>query len=298
MGRFLLLVALLTGGLGACRPALLPAKPAHVQAAPSTGGGSSSRDRTPFARRVGVGQVELYILCQGAGRPTVVFESGLGLDSSAWWAVQQKVSEFTRACAYDRAGRGKSGPAPYPHGQQQMAQELYGLLRNAEQAGPYVLVGHSMGGAIVRWFQRAHPEQVSGMVLVDAAGEDLDFFYENLAKAPPDAVPEFWRNLRNWEGLDQESLVAGYAGLRGSAGALADRPLVILTSGQPAADLPRRLRAQSMLPALSSNSVARVVDDSGHNIPFERPAWVARAVRAVVDAARSGRALDSRALAE
>jgi pimeloyl-ACP methyl ester carboxylesterase len=228
----------------------------------------------------------------------VVFESGLGLDSTAWSAVQENVSEFSRACAYDRAGRGKSSPPPYPHGQQQMARELHELLKNAEQAGPYVLVGHSMGGAIVRWFQRAHPEQVSGMVLVDAVAEDLDWYYENLAKAPPAAVPEFWRNLRNWEGLDRESLVAGYAGLRGSAGALGDRPLVILTSGQPAADLPRRLRAQSMLPALSSNSVALVVGESGHNIPLERPAIVVRAVRVVVDAARAGGAVDSRALVE
>jgi pimeloyl-ACP methyl ester carboxylesterase len=73
---------------------------------------------------------------------------------------------------------------------------------------------------------------------------------------------------------------------------------VILTSGQPAAELPRRLRAQSMLPALSSNSVALVVDDSGHNIPMERPARVVRAVRSVVEAARSGRALDPHAVAE
>ena len=243
-------------------------------------------------------ELELYIHCQGAGGPTVVFESGLGLDSTEWSAVQGNVSELSRACAYDRAGRGQSSPPPYPHGQQQMARELYALLHNAELVGPYVLVGHSMGGAIVRWFQRAHPERVSGMVLIDATGEDLDWFYENLAKAPPDAVPEFWRNLRNWEGLDRESLVAGYAGLRGSAGALGDRPLVILTSGQPAADLPRRLRAQSMLPALSTNSVALVVDESGHNIPLERPALVARAVRAVVDAVRAAGAVDARALVE
>ena len=243
-------------------------------------------------------ELELYIRCLGAGRPTVVFESGLGLASTVWSAVQENVSELSRACAYDRAGLGKSSPPPYPHGQQQMARELYELLKNAEQPGPYVLVGHSMGGAIVRWFQRAHPEQVSGMVLVDAVAEDLDWYYENLAKAPPDAVPEFWRNLRNWEGLDRESLVAGYAGLRGSAGTLGDRPLVILTSGQPVAELPRRLRAQSMLPALSSNSVALVVDESGHNIPLERPAIVARAVRVVVDAARAGGAVDPRALVE
>jgi pimeloyl-ACP methyl ester carboxylesterase len=246
----------------------------------------------PLAGRIRVGELELYLRCEGAGRPLVVFESGLGHASRVWHTIQTDVSQLVRACAYDRAGRGNSSPPPYPHGQQQMARELSELLRNAGQTGPYVLVGHSMGGAIVRWFERAHPKEVRGMVLVDAASEDLDWFYRNLALAPPEAVPEFWQNLRNWEGLDQKSLVAGYAGLQGSAGVLGDRPLVVLTAGKPEADLPRRLQAQAMLPALSSNSVAVVVHESGHNIHLERPEAVIRAVRAVVAAAKTNTRLE------
>src|SRR5687767_3018227 len=135
MRRVLRVLTLLAGGLGgACRPAMTSVGPmasvgpATVQAPlSSAAGGSSSRaaNTTPFARRVRVAELELYIRCQGAGPSTVVFESGLGLDSTAWSAVQESVSEFSRACAYDRAGRGKSSPPPYPHGQQQMARELH-----------------------------------------------------------------------------------------------------------------------------------------------------------------------------
>lgn len=116
--------------------------------------------------------LRLHLRCEGAGAPLVVFEAGLGLDGSAWSRVQPSIARLTRTCTYDRAGRGLSGPAPYPHGQRQMATELHALLEKSAQPSPYVLVGHSMGAAIVRWFLDAHPNEVVGMVLVDPATED------------------------------------------------------------------------------------------------------------------------------
>lgn len=236
-------------------------------------------------RMVTVGTLQLHLHCEGEGEPVVVLESGLGLDYTAWREVQPSVARSTRACAYDRAGRGRStSPPPYPHGQRQMAEELHALLKNAEQRGPYVLVGHSMGGAIARWFHADHPAEVAGMVLIDAAGDE--WMKRNLALAPPEAMPEFRKNLREWEGLDEETLMAGYADLRADEPSLGSKPLVVLTAGKPAGELQARRDAQSV-PGLSSNAVYRVAAQSGHNVPLEQPAEVIRAIRSVVESVRT-----------
>lgn len=100
-----------------------------------------------------------------------MFDSGLGQGLEAWDRVQPVVARATRACAYDRASRGRSDRARAPHGNRQMARELSVLLERAGERAPYVLVGHSMGGTNVQLFLEEYPSQVSGMVLIDASPE-------------------------------------------------------------------------------------------------------------------------------
>ena len=88
----------------------------------------------------------------GAGSPTVVLEYGLGGSSGDWDSVFPAVAHFTRVVSYDRAGYGKSEPGPAPRSQEQLAKELHTLLHNAGIMPPYVLVGHSLGGANIRAF--------------------------------------------------------------------------------------------------------------------------------------------------
>jgi pimeloyl-ACP methyl ester carboxylesterase len=166
-----------------------------------------------------------------------------------------------------------------------MADELYALLEQSGHDGPYILVGHSMGGAIVRWFLAAHPNDVAGMVLVDAATEDWPS--KVLARVPVDDRAEFWRNLRAWEGLDPDAYVAGYEGLRSVTTSLGDRPLVILTAEKPENELALRLEMQAALERLSSNTLHVVVKNSGHNIQLQAPETVVHYVQAVVRAARA-----------
>jgi pimeloyl-ACP methyl ester carboxylesterase len=237
-----------------------------------------------FDERVDVEGLRLHLRCLGSGEPLVVLEAGLGLDASTWRLVQPEVAKVTRACAYDRAGRGLSGPAPYPHGQRRMAEELHALLTKAGQRGPYVLVGHSMGAANVRWLFDAHPTEVAGMVLIDPATEDWP--KKVLAQVPAEAQPEFWQNLRAWEGLEREAYIAGYEGLR-DGGSLGDRPLFILTAGKPQSELLLRLEMHDRLERLSTNVRHTIVKDSAHNIHLEAPATVIASVRAVVHAARN-----------
>jgi pimeloyl-ACP methyl ester carboxylesterase len=244
----------------------------------------------------------LHIRCAGQGQPTVVFESGLGQGAEAWVGVQPHVAAFTRACAYDRAGHGDSDSARVPHANRQMARELYALLQHAEQAGPYVLVGHSMGGTNVQLLLEEHPASVAGMVLLDASPEPPP-----IADIPAPMLAEFERNIATLEGLDLKTLLAGFDELRASPRSLGNKPLAILVAGQlpsgphvaraGAENVQRsREQAQRALMALSTSSVFLVVPNSGHHIPHDAPEVVIRTVEAVVKAVRTGGRLSAETL--
>jgi pimeloyl-ACP methyl ester carboxylesterase len=127
----------------------------------------------PPGRMVSLGTHDIHLYCVGSGGPTVVFESDLDqLGSLSWWLVQSEVGEFTRACSYDRAGIMWSEPGPRPRDGEAIASELGALLDAAGEDGPYVMVGHALGGAYVRIFAGHNPDSVCGMVLVDSAHPD------------------------------------------------------------------------------------------------------------------------------
>ena len=135
------------------------------------------RDTRRFPERgrlVHVGLIRLNIDCSGQGTPTVILESGSGGPSVDWLMVQLEVSKFARVCSYDRAGYGWSDSGPEPRSSQQIARELKQLLQAAGEKGPYVLVGHSMGGYDIRVYTGQYPNDVTGMVLVDASHEDQE----------------------------------------------------------------------------------------------------------------------------
>jgi len=122
---------------------------------------------------VDVGGYRLHINCMGQGSPTVILESGLANMSADWANVQPLVAEGTRVCAYDRAGIAWSDPGPQPRDPRQIAGELHTLLNRAGIAGPYVLVGQSVGGLYVRMYAARYASEVVGMVLVDASHPDM-----------------------------------------------------------------------------------------------------------------------------
>src|SRR5437870_8306166 len=122
----------------------------------------------PPGQLVDVGGYRLHINCTGTGSPTVVIESGWGDMSAAWGWVQPEVAKTTRICTYDRAGMGWSEASPEPRVAREYAKELHTLLANANETGPYVLVGHSMGGFTVLVYAHDYPADVLGLVLVDS----------------------------------------------------------------------------------------------------------------------------------
>ncbi|MFD9891729.1 alpha/beta fold hydrolase [Amycolatopsis sp. NPDC059027] len=119
----------------------------------------------------------LHYMERGTGGPVVVFESGMGFSRSTWGLVQPAVAGHVRAVVYDRAGTGRSDPDPRPRTLERIAGDL-GALLTALGPGPFILVGHSWGGPIVRVAAAADPGRVRGLVLVDQSDENCDLFFD------------------------------------------------------------------------------------------------------------------------
>jgi len=116
---------------------------------------------------VSIGTHELHIYCIGAGSPAVVLDVGAGESYTSWQSVQEQLARDIRVCAYDRAAYGQSEPGPMPRDSQRAADELHQLLLNSGEEGPFLLVGHSLGGLNMQVFAASYPEQVVGAVLLD-----------------------------------------------------------------------------------------------------------------------------------
>lgn len=279
----------------------------------------------PRGTLVDVGGYQLHIQCAGTGSPTVVLDAGLSGMSLDWYLVQSEIANTTRVCSYDRAGMGWSDTGPQPRTPSRIAGELHALLTNAGVPGPYVLVGHSLGGKNVRLFRIQHPDQVVGMVLVDARGESMDanispadraafeqaFADETtqygmlrrlglvrLIGADQWGAPAMPREIRTegalfrtgQRGLDTNAAeglerATDDAQLR-AAPSLGDLPLIVLASEVNMETLPGWPEAQREQAALSTKGRLVVVEGSGHYIQWDHPSVVIDAVRQVVTEAR------------
>jgi len=128
----------------------------------------------PPGQMVDVGgyQLHLNIMGKATDQPTVILDVGMVSFSSNWAWVQPKIAEVTQVVSYDRAGLGWSEPGPEPRDAGQSARELHTALQNAGINPPYVLAGHSYGGLVTQVFAVLYPNEVVGMVLVDASNPD------------------------------------------------------------------------------------------------------------------------------
>lgn len=152
---------------------------------------SLAQQYPPPGQLVDIGGYKLHIHCVGHGRPTVIMDAGVNDFSVQWLNIQAELSKNHRACTYDRAGLGWSEASPYLRVSETMVKELHTLLERAGVEGPYALVGHSYGGMNMRLYAHRYPKEVAGMVLVDAAHEELPVRIPALQKAAEQMAGQF-----------------------------------------------------------------------------------------------------------
>jgi pimeloyl-ACP methyl ester carboxylesterase len=142
----------------------------------------------PPGELVSIGSHRLHLHCTGAGDPPVVLIAGSGLASTNWGAVQAGLTDITRVCSYDRTGLGWSDRGPSTPSADQAVAKLYALLGAAGIEGPWVLVGHSLGGLYAQQFMNLHSGEVAALVLLDSAHEEqfeLVPYFSDLVSAGP-----------------------------------------------------------------------------------------------------------------
>jgi pimeloyl-ACP methyl ester carboxylesterase len=267
----------------------------------------------------------MHLWCQGQGGPTVVLFNGLGEISTSWAHITDRVRPTTRVCAFDRAGQAWSQDAPTPEDGIHAATDLHTLLAAAGEAGPYILVGHSIGGPHAMIYAARYPEQIAGMVLLDSSSPEqmtripaypgqyalmrrglavlptlvrlgLGPVFSTGSDLPGDAAAATValtgtaRALRN--GRDEISTVPTLFEQSQALTTLAGRPLTVLTASE-SLDGEGWRAAQDRLAHLSDNRLHRTVRSSHEGMVADAHVAIesAGAITAVVASVRTGRPL-------
>lgn len=206
----------------------------------------------------------------GSGGPVVAFVSGLGGDRQGWRTVAEKIAPCARALIYDRPGLGDSSPVPQsPVIASAVADDLESLLRENHLPGPYLLVGHSLGGLYVQAFARARPNETAGVVLVDAMTPLAEPAFEvatDLDGTAPTA--------------EDVGITQSLADLRAGP-AFPPVPLAVIVATRHNATAKReaqRRKVQAKTAALSPKGRMILAEGSGHFVQGDRPDVVEKAI--------------------
>ena len=255
-----------------------------------------------------MGGRRLYLECSGSGSPAVILQAGLGNWATAWEKIEPVVAQSTKICAYDRAGLGRSDGAG-PQDGRAVARDLHDLLAKAGVGGPYVIVGHSSGGPYIRDYFATYPDEVLGMVLIDAQPADAftslptySAFYQSYALFAGIA-PSLARlgllgpilgvsgDLATIDiargGRDEVRALPAVLEQAATVTSIGDRPLIVISASP--GDQPGWMDAQARLASLSTNSAQRVLEATHESVILgdDAPAST-KAILDVLAAVRSG----------
>jgi len=233
---------------------------------------------------VDIGEFSLQVNCYGKGRPTVIFEAGLGCTNLDWALVQPEISKVARTFSYDRLNRVSSPADKLPRTSLDQVHELHALLNKAKVKGPYIIVAHSIGGYNARLFAGTYPKEVSGIVFVDSSHENQN---DNLS---PEVLAESKKGLATAE-LNFDELVLSGKQVKEirKKDALRNIPIVVLAADHNDVNCDSSkiwLNFQKDLKLLSDHGKYILVENSGHFIQKDKPQVVIDAIKELIDTTR------------
>lgn len=230
---------------------------------------------------------EMHIRCAGRGDTTVLLIAGWDEGAESWTAIEPTLAERTRVCAYARFGTGTSDAPATTQTFETHATDLHTLLEAAGEPGPYVAIGHSFGGAEAVTFTSRYPDEVAGLMLIDAS---------------PASWPTTACSVRAWGPLcalfhdpslsaERLDVVRSFDAVA-TISSLGDLPMTVMTRAHftdPALEPGELARVDAAWAegadrwaALSSDSAVVPVQDSGHHIQLDQPARVIDEVRTLL----------------
>lgn len=244
--------------------------------------------------RVAVSDAEMALYVSGSGPQVIVLVAGgFSGDHRTWTTLQPMLTKFGRVVSYDRLGAGASTRSKRPRVATNFVEELRQGLKNAGLQPPYLLVGHSYGGLMVRLFASRYPTEVMGLVLVDPVIES--FYRRAQVEVPQDYLNEYEMIQADADASESEAVRRDWAGFETSlqqlraAPAVRGQNIVILSAADM--DLPERLRSvwlDEHARWASSAGARHIYVKSGHGIQREQPEAVVHAVELVLGTSGKG----------
>ena len=224
----------------------------------------------------------LFGLLSGEGETTVILDAGLGGTSEDWSKVQPEVANFSKVFSYSRAGLGQSEKALIPRTCKDIISDLRSLLLSANLHPPYILVAHSWSGINARWFASQYPEEIAGMVLIDAVHENkYEQFEKILSEEKANRMWAFVKDpSKNDENIDRMASIEQVHGKQ----ILFDFPLIILTRATDSDEMNKiETNLQAEFLKLSTNSRQYFSKHNDHFIQNLEPELVIDSIRQVVE---------------
>jgi pimeloyl-ACP methyl ester carboxylesterase len=271
-----------------------------------------------FAKLIDIDQGrKIFLKCSGTGTPTVILESGYRNNSDVWTISRERkqaifpaVASFTRVCVYDRPGTvgatledlSRSDRITMPRTVESLVTDLHYLLQAAKIKGPYILAGHSLGGLSIRLFASRYPNEVAGLILIDAYPESFKSLlgpkkWHAYLKIMTTAIPDI-KDPSHFETIDFDKVTRVMEETAAKT-PLKPMPLIILSRGLPA-DLPVQKNSeltskvleeawrtgQNQLASLVPQAEQVIATKSQHDIMLTQPELIINAIHKMVNELR------------
>jgi thioesterase domain-containing protein len=228
-------------------------------------------------RYVKLDDYQIYTSIYGKSAPVVIFEAGLGDDSTTWDKIAPQVAKFAKVMVYDRTGLGKSqsNPANKPIPAQDTVNTLRLLLTKQQLKPPYILVGHSLGGLIMQLFAQEFPQEVAGLVLIDSVSRN-----QTLHDSFPGKQAKYYLEAITFEeSQSQVKKTEPFPAI----------PVIVITATNHPGSLEHDIlwqKWQDQLVRLSPKGMQILAWNSAHYIQREQPELVVDAIATIIKMAK------------